>query len=277
MPIFLPVALGGLALTALGLGVKRVLDEVSARSPYAEGSSAAEAMARHQERVAALRAVRQRVKERMHAYGERQERTRRETVEPFLTLLARLERWGQASAAEVLTGSGRDALAALPKGPVLRGSRHAWALLGVSGEEPPQAWEGMLEWLDRGLLTEDARVEVAGVSLYPAAACRPVSEHELEVVRAFEQAGESLRQVESFLEAVHARLEALDGRVGMLQGRASAQLAYLDPASFEAERPEPRERLRRLGALMGELAEALRQPVLLQDGGLAPLPVPLSG
>ncbi|ADO68734.1 hypothetical protein [Stigmatella aurantiaca] len=276
MPIFLPVALGGLALTALGLGVKRVLDEVSARSPYAEGSAAAEAMARHRERVAALRAVRQRVKERMHAYGERQESTRRETVEPFLTLLARLERWGQASAAEVLTGSGREALDALPRGPVLRGSRQAWALLGVSGEEPPPAWEPLLEWLDRGLLTEEVPVEVAGVSLYPAAACRPEPGHEAEAVSAFTKAGDALRRAESFLEDVHTRLEALDQQVGMLQGRASVQLAYLDPASFEAERPEPRERLLRLGALMGELAEALRQPVLLRDGGLAPLPTPLS-
>ncbi|WP_225411913.1 hypothetical protein [Stigmatella hybrida] len=277
MPIFLPVALGGLALTALGLGVKRVLEDASARPVFAEGTPAAEAMARHGAQVAAVRAARQRVRERMRAYAERQERARRETAEPFLILLERLERWGQASAREVLTGSGRDALTALPRGPVLRGSRRAWALRGVSGEEPPPGWEAMLEWLDRGVLTPDGPpVEVAGVALYPAAACLPTVAAEAEVVRAFGEASEALGRVEAFLDAVHARLEELDRRVEMLQGRASVQLAYLEPTSFEAEGPEPRERLRRLGYLMGALAEALRWPVLSRDGGLADLPAPLA-
>jgi hypothetical protein len=277
MPIFLPVALGGLALTALGLGVKRVLEEASGHSSFGEGTPAAEAMARHAAQVAAVRAARQRVKERMRAYGERQERARRETAEPFLTLLERLERWGQASAHEVLTEAGRDALAALPRGPVLRGARQAWALRGVRDEAPPPGWEALREWLERGVLTpEGPPVEVAGVALYPAVACHPQAAEEAEVVRAFEEAREALARVVAFLDAVHARLEELDARVETLQGRASVQLTYLEPTSFEAGGPEPRERLRRLGFLMGALGQALRWPALSRDGGLAALPPPLA-
>ena len=65
-------------------------------------------------------------------------------------------------------------------------------------------------------------------------------------------------------------------QVATLHGRASAQLAYLDPESFEQSPTEPRERLRRLGHLMSALVEALRQPALEPSGALAPLPMPLA-
>ena len=79
----------------------------------------------------------------------------------------------------------------------------------------------------------------------------------------------------AFLEAVHQTLE-MHVRVATLHGKATAQLAYLDAASFEQGRPEPRERLLRLGALMSALAESLRLPVLRQSGELAPAPAPLA-
>lgn len=276
MPVFLlPFALGGLALAAVGLGVKRVLAEAHAAPSFPEGSRAAQAMARHQEALVALRASRERVKQRTRAYGELQARARRETVEPFRALLTRLERWEQARAAELLTAPGHQALSALPEDPTPRALRQGWALLGA-GAVPPPSLEAMLRWLEAGWLTEDAPpVVVDGVALYPAAACQPPSPDEAEVARAFDTASAQLHQAVAFLDAVHARLEALEARVATLQGRAAAQLAYLDPTSFEEDSPEPRERLRRLGHLMAPLAESLRWPVLTMQGGLAPLPEPL--
>ncbi|WP_224362549.1 hypothetical protein [Hyalangium versicolor] len=274
MPIFLPFALGGLALTALGLGVKRIVEELS--PPFSEGSAGRQAWERHREAVKGLRVARQRVTERARAYGERQGLAWQQTALPFRALLERLERWEHARAAEVLTARGVDALSALPPEPVSSSVRWNWALLGAGHEAPP-ALVPMLQWLDRGWLEkEGAPVLVEGVSLYLAVACSPSPVDEAAAIRAFDAACAELGRVVAFLEAVHARLEALDARVATLHGRASAQLEYLDAASFEEGRPEPRERLVRLGALMGSLAEALRLPVLEMSGGLAPLSEPLA-
>jgi hypothetical protein len=271
----LPAALGGFALTTLGLGLKRALEGLSS-PPFPAGSPGWEAWARHQEAVKALRASRQRVKERARAYGERQGQVLQETVEPFRALLERLERWEHARAAEVLSPRGALALRALPPQPVSQSARWAWTLLGV-GAVAPSLLAPVLEWLDKGWLTEgEPSVRVDGVSLYPAVACSPGAEDEAQAVRAFDTACELLGRTVAFLDAAHARLEALDGRVATLHGRASAQLAYLDAASFEEGHPEPRARLLRLGALMGPLAEALRLPVLDPSGGLAPPAKPLA-
>jgi len=115
MPIFLlPFALGGLALTALGLGVKRILEELPSQPAFPQGTPGWEAWARHRQALEALRLSRQRARDRARAYGERQAVSLREAVEPFQALLERLERWEHASAAEVLTPSGAEALSALP-------------------------------------------------------------------------------------------------------------------------------------------------------------------
>jgi len=277
MPIFLlPLAVGGLALTALGLGVKRILEELSPQSAFPQGTQGWEAWARHQQALEALRLARQRARDQARAYGERQAVALREAVEPFRALLERLERWEHASAAEVLTPNGATALRALPLGPGARTERQAWVMLGAGTVAPP-ALPPVLEWLDRGWLEEGAPpVVVEGVSLYPAASCSPAPEDEAGAVRAFDRACGELGRVVAFLETVHQTLEALDARVATLHGKATAQLAYLDAASFEEGRPEPRERLVRLGALMSALAEALRLPVLQESGGLAPLPKPLA-
>jgi hypothetical protein len=276
MPIFLPFAIGGLALTALGLGVKRILEELSPRSAFPQGTQGQEAWARHQQALEALRLARQRARDRARAYGERQAVALREAVEPFRALLERLERWEHASAAEVLTPSGAVALSALPRGTGSRVERRAWVMLGAGAVAPPEL-PPVLEWLDSGWLEEGAPPAwVEGVSLYAAASCSPAPEDEAGAIHAFDRASGELRRVVAFLEAVHHALETLDARVATLHGKATAQLAYLDAASFEEGRPEPRERLMRLGALMSALAEALRLPVLQQGGGLAPLPAPLA-
>ncbi|MFP2913458.1 hypothetical protein ACLESD_52390, partial [Pyxidicoccus sp. 3LFB2] len=82
----------------------------------------------------------------------------------------------------------------------------------------------------------------------------------------------TLAHATRFLAELQARLEARTKRVAGVYGRASAQLAYLDPASFEEGGPEPRERLRRLAALMGEVAVLVRAPVLTPEGRFAPVP-----
>jgi hypothetical protein len=274
MPIFLPFALGGLALAALGL--KRVLEELSPRPAFPEGTQAREAWERHQQALATLRATRQRVRDQARLYSERQERARLDTVEPFRALLARLERWEHASAAEVLPPAGYTALQALPAGPAPRATLQAWAVLGV-GVPSSASLTPVLDWLERGWLSEEGPpVVVAGVTLYPAAAQGSASAPEGTAAQALDTAREELGRVVAFLEALHTRLEALDARVSTLHGRAAAQLAYLDPQSFEENPTEPRERLRRLGHLIGALAEALRQPTLRPDGALAPLPEPLA-
>jgi hypothetical protein len=273
MPIFLPLALGGLALAALGL--KRVLEDLSPQPAFAEGTQAREAWERHQQALETLRAARQRVRDQARAYSERQERARLDTVEPFRALLARLERWEHARAAEVLTPGGLTALQALPEGPVPRSTRQAWVVLGVGTLSPSLV--PVLEWLEQGWLAEEGPpVVVSGVSLYPAASqgSAPASEH--EAAQALDAAAEALGRVVTFLEALHTRLQALEARVATLHGRAAAQLAYLDPTSFDEDPTEPRERLRRLGQLISALAEALRQPALEKSGALAPPPEPLA-
>jgi hypothetical protein len=277
MPIFLlPVAIGGLALTALGLGVKRLLEESPSRPAFPQGTQGREAWARHQQALEALRQSRQRARDQARAYSEQQAASLRLAVDPFRELLERLERWEHASAAEVLTPLGAAALSALPRGPGSRTERQAWALLGAGAVAQP-ALPPVLEWLERGWLEEGAPpVVVAGVSLYPAASCNPAPEDEARAVRALNQACEELGRVVAFLEAVHEALEALNARVATLHGKATAQLEYLDAASFEEGRPEPRERLMRLGALMSALAEALRLPVVQPSGELAPRPEPLA-
>jgi hypothetical protein len=273
MPFFLPFALGGLALAALGL--KRALEELSPRPAFPEGTRAREAWERHQQALEALRAARQRVRSQAQAYGERQELIRRDTVEPFRALLARLERWEYARASEVLTPDGYAALHALPEGPTPQASRQASALLGVG--RTSSSVTAALEWLEKGWLSEDAPpVVVAGVTLYPAASPGMGSSGGEEAVRTLDVAREELGRVVSFLEALSSRLEVLGTRVATLHGRAAAQLAYLDPVSFEDSPAQPRERLHRLGHLMSALAEALRQPALGADGALAPPPEPLA-
>jgi len=274
MPFLLPFALGGLALAALGL--KRVLDDLSPGPAFAEGTQAHAAWQRHQQSLAALRATRQRVRELAQRYSEQQERARLETVEPFRALLARLERWEHASPAEVLTAGGHAALRALPEGPAPKATRQAWAVLGV-GASSSASLAAVLTWLEKGWLTEEGPpVVVDGISLYCAASQDPAMAAGPEAAQRLEAAREELDRVVAFLEALHTRLSALDGRVATLHGRASAQLAYLDPESFEQSPAEPRERLRRLGSLMSALVEALRQPALEPSGALAPLPEPLA-
>jgi hypothetical protein len=277
MPIILlPFAIGGLALTALGLGVKRILEELPRQPAFPPGTRGHEAWARHRQALEALRLARQRVRDRARAYGERQAASLRDAVEPFRALLERLERWEHARASEVLTSNGAEALSALPRGQGARTERQTWALLGA-GEVASPALPAVLEWLENGWLEEGAApVVVEGVSLYPAASCRPPVEDEAGAVRAWEQAREELGRVVAFLEAVHQALETLDARVASLHGKATAHLEYLDAASFEEGRPEPRERLLRLGGLMSALAESLRLPVLRQSGELAPAPAPLA-
>ncbi|HLL01829.1 MAG TPA: hypothetical protein VK539_14665 [Myxococcaceae bacterium] len=272
MPFFLPFALGGLALAALGL--KRVLEGQSPRSAFPEGTGAHAAWQRHQQALSTLRATRQRVNALALRYSERQERARLDTVEPFRALLARLERWEHASAAQVLTPGGHAALQALPEGPAPRATRQAWAVLGV-GTPASSSLAAVLTWLEKGWLSEEEPpVVVDGVSLFAAAS--EGSATGPEAAQALEAAREGLGRVVAFLEALHTRLSALDARVATLHGRASVQLAYLDPASFDEDPAEPRERLLRLGHLMSALAEALRQPALEPNGALAPLPEPLA-
>ncbi len=275
MFFLLPVALGSFALTTLGLGLKRALEQLSSEPSFPVGSAGWRAWALHQEALLGLRASRQRVRERAWAYSERQGRALQETLVPFRVLLERLERWEHARADEVLTPGGAVALGALPLEPVPHAVRWAWTLLGVGAVAPPPL-ERVLEWLDKGWLKEGAPpVVVNGVSLYPAVACNPSGTDELEAVRLFESARLELGRAMAFLDAVHVRLEALDAQVATLQGRASAQLEYLDAESFEQGRPEPRERLLRLGTFAGALAEALCVPVLTAEGRLAPLSAPL--
>lgn len=278
MPIFLlPFALGGLALTALGLGVKRALEAQPPRPTFLEGTKAHEAWTQHQQALEALRAARQRAKLQAQAYSERQEHARQETVEPFLALLERLERWEQARSSEVLTPRGQQALQSLPEGPIARSKRAPWALLGVGATVPPSL-QPLLTWLESGWLSEDTPpVHVGGVLLHTAATPAPTPTNETEAPQAYESARAELHRAATFLNSLAEHLQHLDARLAKLHGRAAAQLAYLDASSFEQDHPEPRERLRRLGHLMCALAETLQHPVLEASGALTPPPAPLAG
>jgi hypothetical protein len=279
MPFFIPFAVGGLVLTALGLGVKRVLEEGEPATP--EESRVRDARERHREALASLKSARLRVRDEVLAWGELQARAHAEGVVPFRALLERLERWEYAREDEVLSPEARDALHALPLEPASRASRRPWPLLGA-GTQAPASLEPVLTWLDRGWLDEDAPpVVVDGASLFEAAApwaltTLPGSASDVRA-RAFEEAATALVHATAFLGALHARLEARTLRLAGVYGRASAQLAYLDPASFEDGSEAPRERLGRLAALMGEVAVLLRAPVLTPDGRLAEEPALTSG
>ncbi|MCP3139892.1 serine/threonine-protein kinase [Pyxidicoccus xibeiensis] len=272
MPFFIPVAVGGLVLTALGLGVKRVLEEVAPASP--EEARVREARERHAEALAALRAARLLVREGLVAWGARQSCVHTEVALPFRELLERLERWGHARADEVLDAGALEALRALPPAPSARADRRPWPLLGVGAVPPPELLP-VLAWLDRGWLDEDAPpVVVDGASLFEAAAPRDSQAPGTPDarVRALDEAAGVLAQATRFLEELRARLVAREARVAALHGRASVQLTYLDASSFEEDGPEPRERLLRLAALVGRLGVLLRAPVLGVDGRLAPAP-----
>ncbi|MFP2909551.1 hypothetical protein ACLESD_31805, partial [Pyxidicoccus sp. 3LFB2] len=90
MPFFIPFAVGGLVLTALGLGVKRVLEEGEPATP--EEARVRAARERQREALASLKAARLRARDSVSAWGELQVRAYAEGTVPFRALLARLER-----------------------------------------------------------------------------------------------------------------------------------------------------------------------------------------
>ncbi|AEI64264.1 hypothetical protein [Corallococcus macrosporus] len=271
MPFFIPFAVGGLVLTALGLGVRKVLTEPRAATP--EDARLGEARERHRVAVAALRADRLQVRDGVAAYGALQARVHAEVLVPFGALLERLERWGHVRDAELLDAESLDALRALLQESPSRAARREWPLLGA-GVVVPAELEPALAWLDRGWLDEDAPpVVLDGTPLYETASARFILAGcaPEEGARALDEASALLGRTTRFLGALRARLTALEQRVAGLHGRASAQLAYLDAASFEGGAEEPRERLGRLAVLVGRLAVLLRAPVLSPEGRLAPL------
>jgi hypothetical protein len=272
MPFFIPFAVGGLVLTALGLGVKRALEEGGPATP--EEARVRAARERHREALASLRAARLRVRDGVLVWGELQARSHAEVVVPFRALLDRLERWGHARESEVLEAGALEALRALPLEAPPRAARRPWPLLGAGTEAPPEL-ASVLAWLDRGWLEEDAPpVVLDGASLFEAAAPLATTTAETPDARerALDEAAGVLVRATGFLGELRARLEARESRVAGLHGRAAVQLAYLDPASFDEGGPEPRERLLRLAALVGQLGVLLRAPVLGPDGRLAPVP-----
>ncbi|WP_426755548.1 hypothetical protein [Myxococcus sp. Y35] len=270
MPFFIPFAVGGLVLTALGLGVRKVLAEEAAATP--EDAHLREARERHRKALAELRADRLRVRDRVASYGALQARVHAEVLVPFRALMERLERWGHVREAEVLDGEALDALRAVLGEAPSREAKRAWPLLGA-GVTAPAALEPVLAWLDRGWLDEDAPpVMLDGVPLYEAASARAVLAASApdEGGRALDDAAGVLSRTTGFLGAMRTRLTTLEQRVSGLHGRAAVQLAYLDAASFEEGGGEPRERLARLAVLVGRLAVLLRVPVLSPEGRLAP-------
>ncbi|NVI97265.1 hypothetical protein HV824_03920 [Myxococcus sp. AM009] len=271
MPFFIPFAVGGLVLTALGLGVRKVLTETGVTPP--EDARLAQAREGHRAAVAALRADRLQVRDGVATYGALQARVHAEVVVPFGALLERLERWGYVREAELLGAEALEALRALPREAPSRATRRGWPLLGA-GVEVPAALEPVLAWLDRGWLDEESPpVVLDGTSLYAALSARGILAGSApeEGARALDEASGLLGRTAAFLGALRTRLTALEERVAGLHGRASAQLAYLDAASFEEGGEEPRERLTRLAVLVGQLAMLLRTPVLSAEGRLTPL------
>jgi len=271
MPFFIPFAVGGLVLTALGLGVKRAWGDGPAASESPELRQARE---RHAAALAALKVARLRVRDGVAAYGERQARAKAEVLEPFRGLMSRLERWDQAHRRDVLSPGAQRVLEALCPEPVSRAARRCWPLWGVGATVPP-AQAPLLDYLEQGWLQEDGpRVVVAGGCLFTAAApwaSLPLDDDAARV-RGLDEGARVLARATAFLDDLKGRLEALEACVAALQARATAQLAYLDAPSFESGREEPRERLRRLGVLTGTLLLLLRAPVLDEEGRLAPLP-----
>jgi len=130
--------MGGLVLMvlmALGLGVKRVLEEGEPATP--EEARVRDARARHREALASLKAARLRVRDGVQAWSELQSRAHAEGVVPFRALLERLERWEHAREEEVLSPEAREALRALPLEPLPHAARRPWPLLGAGTEAPP--------------------------------------------------------------------------------------------------------------------------------------------
>jgi hypothetical protein len=124
--------MGGLVLMALGLGVKRVLEEGEPATP--EEARVRDARARHREALASLKAARLRVRDGVQAWSELQSRAHAEGVVPFRALL---ERWEHAREEEVLSPEAREALRALPLEPLPHAARRPWPLLGAGTEAPP--------------------------------------------------------------------------------------------------------------------------------------------
>lgn len=267
MPFFLPFAFGGLVLTAVGLGVRRVLEEVAPSTP--EAARVREARERHRGALEALRSARHRLGERSRVHVARRARVLAEVVEPFRELLARLERWEYARAADVLGPDAHEALKHLSTAPP-SAKPISGALLGA-GATPPPSLEGLLGWLDSGWVEEGTSVVVDGVPLFEAVAVERFAGGTPEdVAHAFDAATRQLQRVTTFVDALHSHLEAHDARVAPLHTRATAQLAYLDARSFEDGGAEPRERLQRLARLVGALALLLRAPLVDAEGRPVP-------
>ncbi|GHG79500.1 hypothetical protein [Comamonas sp. JC664] len=271
MPFFIPFAVGGLVLTALGLGVRKVLAEGAAATP--EDAPLREAQERHRHALVALRADRLRARDRVASYGALQVRVHQEVLVPFRVLLERLERWGHAREEALFEGEALEALRAVLRESPSRETRRSWPLMGTGGRAP-SALEPVLTYLDRGWLDEDAPpVMLDGMPLYEAASARAIlaANAPEDGVRALDEAAAVLARTTHFLGTLHTQLTVLEERVAGLHGRASVQLAYLDAASFDEGGPEPRERLARLAILVGRLAVLLRAPVLSPEGRLTPL------
>lgn len=172
MPFFIPFAVGGLVLTALGLGVRKVLTETGVTTP--EDVRLAEARERHRGAVAALRADRLQVRDGAASFGALQARVHAEVLVPFGALLERLERWEHVRDAELLDAEALEALRSLLREAPSRAARRSWPLLGA-GAEVPAALESVLAWLDRGWLDEDTPpVVLDGTPLYAALSARAV-------------------------------------------------------------------------------------------------------
>jgi hypothetical protein len=271
MPIHLPFVVGGLVLTAVGLGVKRVLREVGApRLP--EEHLRHEARARHREAVEALLAARRRLGERVRGASGLRRRALTEGVWPFEELLARLERWEHAREADVLTPEAREALRRLPR-PGQRPRGESLEALWGLGAPPPPALLGALGWLEGGWLRAAQPAVLEGVPLFQTVEVERVAQGSLEdVARALDAATGALQRVTRLLDTLGERLERRDAQVAPLHARVSAQLAYLDAGSFEGAGAEPRERLLRLGQLVGELLLLLGASLLDAEGRLVPPP-----
>ncbi|MBF5046033.1 hypothetical protein FGE12_26710 [Aggregicoccus sp. 17bor-14] len=274
MPFFLPA----LALTALGLGVKHALDGDLAFAP--SDLRWRRAWLEHREAVRRLREARGQLRTEALALAELQRRAVDETARPFLELMERLERWECLAPAERLP---RDVHAMLEQlshepPPDRRDLQVGAALRGAGGALPP-ALTPLLTWLERGWVHVEAPVRVAGVSVFEAVACGdvapPAQEAGTHAVQ-LEGARAELARVHAYVEALTARLRASAAALADVHGCASAQLAYLDPQSFEPGCVEagsddlPRARLRRLGVLVAALARALQRPLLEGDGTLLP-------
>lgn len=262
MPLFLPFAVGGLALMTLGLGVKRALET----SPAPPDAGTRDARALHRTRVAGLKAARLELRKRVRAYAATQDEVARAALRPSFALLERLARWELAPAPVLaLLGRTRGLLASEPS----RLQRWPQALLGAV-EASPAALEPMFSWMDGGWLVLEQPFRLAGVDLFAAIARggeRRPGEPPPEP-GALETASEELERARQHLEEMAKRVAELDVCVRAWGTRTAAHLAYLDPVSLESGAPEPLERLARLTELLEALVQSLRTPLLARDGTL---------